>query len=85
MGDQSAQHTVFSGVVIITVCVLQYIHVNIAAYARVLDRLATHANAVLSTTITLGRPMSCVPGYFEIINPYNVGSLTIPRASIKWV
>ena len=34
---------------------------------------------------TLGRPMSCVPGYFEVINTHTVGFLTIPRASIKWV
>ena len=26
-----------------------------------------------------------MPGYFEVINPHTVGSLTIPRASIKWV
>ena len=35
--------------------------------------------------VTVGRPMSCVPGYFEVINTHTVGSLTIPRASIKWV
>ena len=35
--------------------------------------------------IVVGRPMSCVPGYFEVINTHTVGSLTIPRASIKWV
>ena len=35
--------------------------------------------------LTLARPMSCMPGYFEVINPHTVGSLTIPRASIKWV
>ena len=29
--------------------------------------------------------MSCVPGYVEEINTHHVGSLTIPRASIKWV
>ena len=34
---------------------------------------------------TVGRPMSCVPGYFEVINTHTVGFLTIPRASIKWV
>ena len=33
----------------------------------------------------LGRPMSCVPGYFEVINTHTVGFLTIPRACIKWV
>ena len=33
----------------------------------------------------VGRPMSCVPGYFEVINTHTVGFLTIPRASIKWV
>ena len=33
----------------------------------------------------VGRPMSCMPGKFEVINHHNVGSLTIPRASIKWV
>ena len=33
----------------------------------------------------IARPMSCVPGYFEVINTHTVGSLTIPRASIKWV
>ena len=32
---------------------------------------------------TLGRPMSCMPGYFEVINTHTVGSLSIPRASIK--
>ena len=32
-----------------------------------------------------GRPISCVPGYSDVINPHTVGSLTIPRASIKWV
>ena len=26
-----------------------------------------------------------MPGYFEIINRHTVSSLTIPRASIKWV
>ena len=31
------------------------------------------------------RPMSCMPGYFDVINTHTVGSLTIPRASIKWV
>ena len=30
--------------------------------------------------------MSCVPGHFEVIKPpHTAGSLTIPRASIKWV
>ena len=33
----------------------------------------------------IARPMSCMPGYSGIINPHTVGSLTIPRASIKWV
>ena len=33
----------------------------------------------------VGRPMSCVPGYFDVINTHTVGFLTIPRASIKWV
>ena len=33
----------------------------------------------------VARPMSCVPGYFEVINTHTVGFLTIPRASIKWV
>ena len=33
----------------------------------------------------LARPMSCMPGYFEVINTHTVGSLTIPRASFKWV
>ena len=36
-------------------------------------------------SVLAGRPMSCVPGYFEVIKPHTVGSLTIPRASIKWV
>ena len=35
--------------------------------------------------VSLARPMSYVPGYFEVINTHTVGSLTIPRASIKWV
>ena len=35
--------------------------------------------------VIVGRPMSCVPGYFEVINTHVVGSLTIPRACIKWV
>ena len=35
--------------------------------------------------MNLGRPMSCVPGYFEVINTHTVGFLTIPRACIKWV
>ena len=30
----------------------------------------------------LGRPMSCLQEYFEVINP-TVGSLMIPRASIN--
>ena len=33
----------------------------------------------------IGRPMSCMPGYSEVINAHTVGFLTIPRASIKWV
>ena len=33
----------------------------------------------------LAWPTSCMPGYCEVINPYIVGSLTIPRASIKRV
>ena len=33
----------------------------------------------------VGRPMSCMPGYFEVINPHTVGSQTIHRASIKWL
>ena len=39
----------------------------------------------LTEVILLGRPMSCVPGYFEVINTHTVGFLTIPTASIKWV
>ena len=35
--------------------------------------------------LVLVRPMSCMPGYFEVINTHTVGSLTIPRASIKWL
>ena len=35
--------------------------------------------------LLLGMPMSCMPGYLEVINTHIVGSLTIPRASIKWV
>ena len=31
----------------------------------------------------VGRPMSCMQGYFGVINPHTVGSLTIPRASIS--
>ena len=27
----------------------------------------------------------CSPGYREVINTHTVGSLTIPRGSIKWV
>ena len=37
------------------------------------------------TTTVLGRSMSCVPGYFEVINTHTAGFLTIPRACIKWV
>ena len=39
----------------------------------------------LRATMDVARPMSCVPGYFQVINTHTVGSLTIPRASIKWV
>ena len=28
---------------------------------------------------------TCVQVVFEVINPHNIGSLTIPRAGIKWV
>ena len=34
--------------------------------------------------LLLARPMSCVQEYFDFIHPHTVGSLTIPRASIKW-
>ena len=43
------------------------------------------ARAPIGRLVVLGRPMSCMPGYFEVINTHTVGSLTIPRASIKWV
>ena len=36
-------------------------------------------------SMPLALPMSCMPGYFESINPHTVCFLTIPRASIKWV
>ena len=35
--------------------------------------------------MTVARPMSCVQGYSEVINPHTVGSLAIPAPSIKWV
>ena len=38
-----------------------------------------------SSAICIGRPMSCMPGYFEVINSHTVGSLTIPRANFTWV
>ena len=55
-------------------------------YMRV-DILAADAESLRKALgeLPLGRPMSCVPGYFEVINAHTVGSLTISRASIKWV
>ena len=49
------------------------------------DTLRSGAQIRCMHGILVARPMSCMPGYFEIINPHTVGSLTIPRASIKWV
>ena len=48
-------------------------------------RLSPHPDRPLLPHLLVARPMSCVPGYFEVINHHTVGSLTIPRASIKWV
>ena len=46
----------------------------------------TRFTKILLGSWTLGckvaQPMSCVPGYFEVINPHTVGSLTIPRAVV---
>ena len=35
--------------------------------------------------MSVGRPMSCMPGYCEVIKHHIVGFLTIHRASIKRV
>ena len=35
--------------------------------------------------VLVARPMSCVQEYFDFMNPNTVGSLTVPRASIKLV
>ena len=37
------------------------------------------------SVITIGRPMSCMPGYCEVRNTHTIGFLTIPRTSIKWL
>ena len=44
-----------------------------------------HIREVARLCMEIGRPMSCMPGYFGVINTHTVGSLTIPRASIKWL
>ena len=49
------------------------------------DLIEALAKRSSEARLILGRPMSCVPGYFEVINTHTIGSLTIPRASIKWV
>ena len=46
---------------------------------------APSPRARLCMPCVVARPMSCMPGYSEVINTHIVGSLTIPRASIKWV
>ena len=56
--------------------------------ARDLYRDAQHVEAGVKSEAGLtliARPMSCAQEYFGVINPYTVGSLTIPRAIIKWV
>ena len=39
--------------------------------------------ACATTPLIVGRPTSCVHENVEVINPHTVGSLTIPRPSIK--
>ena len=62
---------------------------NAMQYAVLILHQAPHGYTTLawqrSVSGLLGRPVSCMPGYFEVINPHTVGFLTIPRASIKWV
>ena len=50
-----------------------------------MDEIRTEILSTDYIILLLGRPMSCMPGYVEVINTHTVGSLTIPTASIKWV
>ena len=44
----------------------------------------SHAQINLKQEL-LARPMSCVPGYCEVIDHHTEASQTIPKSGIKWV
>ena len=58
---------------------------NAGIYSTDRERVPALCLGRLSVVHIVVRPMSRVQEYFEVINPQTVGSLTIPRASIRWV
>ena len=55
-----------------------YLHTTYTLYLT----MRTLSAFNITHRILIGRPMSCMQGYREVVNPHNIGSLTIPRASI---